>query len=135
MMIPRVHPTYTFADLRAALFPARDAVARFESALAAHFGMNYALVFPYGRSAIHAALCALGGRGEVVQPAYNCVVVAHATVLSEHRPVFVDCQSDDPNQDADAMIDAVNAQTTAVIPTSIFGMTFDAPSLIAAIRS
>jgi len=133
-MIPRVHPTYTPAELRAALFPMRDAVAEFERELAAHFGMKYALVFPYGRSAIYAAFRALGLSGEVVQPAYNCVVVAHATVLSGNQPVFVDCQNDDPNQDADAMVRAVNAHTTAVVPTSIFGMSFDAPALVAAIR-
>ena len=133
-MIPRVHPTYTPAELRAALFPTRDAVAEFERELAVNFGMKHALAFPYGRSAIHATFRALGLAGQVVQPAYNCVVVAHATVLSGNQPIFVDCQSGDPNQDADAMIRAVSAQTTAVVPTSIFGIPFDATALVAAIR-
>lgn len=133
-MIPRVRPTYTRAELRAALFPLQDAVEEFERELAASFGMKYALAFPYGRSAIYATFRALDFSGEVVQPAYNCVVVAHATVLSGNRPVFVDCQSGDPNQDADAMIRAVNSNTTAVLPTSIFGIPFDAHSLVAAIR-
>lgn len=134
MMIPRVRPTYTRAELRAMLFPERDAVARFERELATHFGLKYALVFPYGRSAIYAAFRALGLSGEIVQPAYNCVVVAHATVLSGNRPIFVDSQRDDPNQDVEAMIGAVNEKTVAVVPTSIFGMTFDAPALVSAIR-
>ena len=97
--------------------------------------MRHALVFPYGRSAIYSSLraCNLAG-GDVVQPAYNCVVVAHATVLAGCRPVFVDAQPDSPNQDPGAMADRVGAGTVAVVPTSIFGMTFDAAQLCAAIR-
>ena len=133
-MIPRVRPSYSRGDLRAALRPAGDAVAAFERALAAYFGVRHALAFPYGRSAIYACLRALNLGGDVVQPAYNCVVVAHATVLAGCRPVFVDAQPDCPNQDAAAMVERVNAGTVAVVPTSIFGMTFDAPALCDAIR-
>jgi len=133
-MIPRVRPSYTLEDARAIFFPARDALAELERALAQHFGVRDAILFPYGRSAIYAVLRAMDLRGNVVQPAYNCVVVAHATVTAECAPVFVDCENTNPNQDADAMLDAVNAETAAVIPTSIFGHTFDAPQLVASIR-
>lgn len=133
-MIPRVRPSYTRAELRAAFPCSSDAVVHFEQELATHFGIKHAIAFPYGRSAIYAAFRALGLRGKIVQPAYNCVVVAHATVLSDNQPTFVDCQRDDPNQDVDGMISAVEAETVAVMPTSIFGMTFDAPALVAAIR-
>jgi dTDP-4-amino-4,6-dideoxygalactose transaminase len=133
-VIPRVRPTYSAAELRAALHPAPDAVERFESELARHFGVRHALVFPYGRSALSAALRALDLKGEVVQPAYNCVVVAHATVLAGCRPVFADVESGSPNQDRQAMIDHVSASTVAVLPTSTFGVTFDAAALCEAIR-
>lgn len=134
-MIPRIKPSYTLAEWRAALCPPQDAVARVERALADYFAMKHALMFPYGRSALYACFRALDLHGEIVQPAYNCIVVAHATVLSGNRPVFVDCQRDDPNQDAEAMVRAINARTVAVIPTSIFGMSFDAPALVRAIRA
>ncbi len=133
-MIPRVRPSYSRADLWAALRPAGGAVAAFERDLAAYFGVRHALVFPYGRSAIYACLRALHLGGEVVQPAYNCVVVAHATVLAGCRPVFVDAQPDCPNQDAADMVERVHADTVAVVPTSIFGMPFDAVALCDAIR-
>lgn len=134
-MIPRVRPSYSRADLCAAWRSPRDVVAAFEGDLATHFGVRHALVFPYGRSAIHAFLRALTpGGAEVVQPAYNCVVVAHATVLAGCRPVFVDSQATSPNQDPEEMVQRVGSGTFAVVPTSMFGMTFDAPALCAAIR-
>ncbi|MGE3540971.1 MAG: DegT/DnrJ/EryC1/StrS family aminotransferase [Candidatus Tectimicrobiota bacterium] len=134
-MIPRVRPSYSWADLLAALRAPRNSVEQFENALATRFGRRYAIAFPYGRSAIYACLraCRLVG-SEVVQPAYNCVVVAHATVLAGYRPVFVDTQTADPNQDPEAMLERVGARTAAVIPTSLFGMSFDAAALCRAIR-
>jgi len=133
-MIPRVRPSYSFTDLRAALCPGPDAVTSFEKELAAHFGVRHALVFPYGRSVIYSALRALNLTGDVVQPAYNCVVVAHATMVGGCRPVFVDAQAHSPNQNVEQMIERVGPDTTAVIPTSIFGVTFDVGSLVEAIR-
>ena len=101
-MIPRIRPSYSPADLRAAVRATPDVVAAFERDLARHFGVSHALVFPYGRSSLYACLRALDlAPGEVVQPAYNCVVVAHATMAAGHRPVFVDVQADNPNQPPD----------------------------------
>lgn len=133
-MIARVRPSYSSAELRAALGAGPDAVVSFERELAAHFGMRHALTFPYGRSAIYACLSALGRVGEVVQPAYNCVVVAHAAVVAGSRPVFVDSETESPNQDPAQMADSVNERTVAVVPTSIFGIPFDAAALCEAIR-
>lgn len=133
-MIPRVRPSYSMAELRAALGAAPDAVASFERELADYFGMRHALTFPYGRSAIYACLHALGRVGEVVQPAYNCVVVAHAAVVAGSRPVFVDSETQSPNQDPSRMAEHVNERTVAVVPTSIFGIPFDAAALCEAIR-
>ena len=134
-MIPRVRPSYSVAELLAAVRPGRDAVERFEQELADYFQARHALVFPYGRSAVYCCLRALSPSGrEVVQPAYNCVVVAHATVAAGCRPVFVDAQRQSPNQDPEAMAEQVGPGVAAVIPTSMFGFTFDAGALCAAIR-
>jgi dTDP-4-amino-4,6-dideoxygalactose transaminase len=134
-MIPRIRPSYTLDDLRAAARATPEAVAAFEHELARHFGIAHALVFPYGRSSLFACLRALDlPPGEVVQPAYNCAVVAHAVMAAGHRPVFVDVEADSPNQDQDEMVDRVTEHTVAVVPTSMFGMSFDATSLCAAIR-
>jgi dTDP-4-amino-4,6-dideoxygalactose transaminase len=48
--------------------------------------------------------------------------------------VFVDSQAMSPNQDPEEMVRRVDSGTIAVVPTSMFGMTFDAPALCAAIR-
>ena len=134
-MIPRVRPSYNWADLWAALCAYQHCVEQFEDALAAYFGRLHAIAFPYGRSALYACLraCSPVG-GEVVQPAYNCVVVAHATMLAGYQPLFVDAQATSPNQDPEAMLSRIGAGTAAVIPTSIFGMSFDAAALCAEIR-
>jgi dTDP-4-amino-4,6-dideoxygalactose transaminase len=107
----------------------------FERELAAHFGVRHAITFPYGRSALYAALKAIDRPGgEVIQPAYNCVVVAHASFMAGYNPVFVDTLPDSPNQDPEQMIDRTTSRTVAAIPTSIFGMNFDAANLSEAIR-
>ncbi len=133
-MIPRVRPSYAFQDVRAILFPPRQALMELEEALARHFGVRDAILFPYGRSAIYAVLRAMDLRGKVVQPAYNCTVVAHATVMAGGAPLFVDCEETNPQPDVDALLAAVDMETAAVIPTSIFGHTFDAPRLVEMIR-
>lgn len=134
-MVPRIRPSYSLTDLRAAVRATADTVAAFEQDLARHFGAAHAFVFPYGRSSLSACLRALDlPAGEIVQPAYNCVVVAHAAVGAGHRPVFVDVEADSPNQDPNEMVDRVGERTAAVVPTSMFGMSFDAPALCSAIR-
>jgi dTDP-4-amino-4,6-dideoxygalactose transaminase len=135
-MIPTSKPTFALADLHAVLFPDAHAVGFFERELAERFNFQDAIAFPYGRSALYAALKALNcPEGEIVQPAYNCVVVAHATVAAGHRPVFVDTSDSDPNQDMDRMVKAIGPTTVAVIPTSIYGVSFDAEGLCEDIRN
>jgi perosamine synthetase len=133
-MISRIRPSYSLDEVRAALQPPVNAVVTFEHALAAHLGVRHAVAFTWGRIAIHTVLRALGLTGEVVQPAYTCLAVAHATVMAGLRPVFVDAQADNPNQDPDAMVDRVGPQTAAVLPTCSLGITFDARRLSERIR-
>ncbi|MGA2332879.1 MAG: DegT/DnrJ/EryC1/StrS aminotransferase family protein [Syntrophales bacterium] len=129
-MIPAGRPNYSYRELKASVIHSGGVIEDFERELASHFGVRHAITFPYGRSALYAALKALNRpEGEVVQPAYNCVVVAHATVAAGHRPVFVDTSVSDPNQDMERMVKAIGPETVAVIPTSIYGVTFDAEGL------
>ena len=134
-MIPASRPNYSSGDLKASLFHSPDVMEEFETELAAYFGVRHAIAFPYGRSALYAALKVIGGPGgEVIQPAYNCVVVAHASFMAGYNPVFVDTLPDSPNQDPEQMIDRITSRTVAAIPTSIFGMNFDSAYLYEAIR-
>ena len=100
-MIPRLKPRLGLRELLAALLPPRRGeVARFEADFAAHMGQRHAVAFPYGRTGLALLLEALGFKGrEVICPAYTCVVVPHAVVVSGNEPVFVDSRPDDFNMD------------------------------------
>ncbi|MDO9546740.1 MAG: DegT/DnrJ/EryC1/StrS aminotransferase family protein [Pelolinea sp.] len=125
-MIPRLKP-YLGKEEILALFKKREnAVKRFEIEFASQFNTEYAVAFPYGRSALWAFFKSLDlDPFEVVQPAYTCSVVAHATVLSGNIPVFVDINLTDYNMDLDLMAKAITPYTRVIIPTHLFGYPMD----------
>ena len=125
-MIPRLKPFAGKEELFALLERVPNAVEKFEEKFAAVFGVSFAIAFPYGRSALWAFLKAMRiVDAEVVQPAYTCSVVGHATVLSGNRPRFVDCNLRDYNMDLDLFERAITEHTRVVIPTHIFGYPMD----------
>lgn len=126
-MIPRFRPNLGWRELLAALTPPRsEDVERFERAFADEMQQRHAVAFPYGRTGLMLLLEALGIRGmEVICPAYTCVVVAHAIVLSGNTPIFVDSDARDFNMDLDKVPAAITERTGALIATSIFGCPVD----------
>lgn len=125
-MIPRFTPRLDRDELGALFRHRRDAVAEFEVQFARTFEADHAVAFPYGRSALWTFFKAQGLEGaEVIQPAYTCVVVAHATVLSGNIPRFVDINLVDYNMDLDRVADAVNERTRAIVATHLFGYPLD----------
>ncbi|MEQ1652039.1 MAG: DegT/DnrJ/EryC1/StrS family aminotransferase [Hyphomicrobium sp.] len=124
-MIPRLRPAVTLADVSAAVRGA-DSVEAFEQAFAVLMGQRFAVAFPYGRTGLLLLLEALGLQNrEIICPAYTCVVVPHAIVLSGNTPVFVDSASDSFNMNLDAAEAAITADTGALIATSIHGYPVD----------
>ena len=125
-MIPRFRPALGTAELAAALRPARsDDVERFEAAFALAVGQRYAVAFPYGRTGQLVLLHALGITGrEVICPAYTCVVVPHAIVISGNTPIFID-SGPDANMNLALAEHAIGPNTGALIATSIFGNPVD----------
>ena len=131
-MIPRFRPSLGLSEL-AAILPSRSAgdIKAFETAFAAHMGQQHAVAFPYGRTGLLLLLRALGiGDATVVCPAYTCVVVQHAIVLSGNKPVMVDSGAD-ANMDLDRAEAAIRPNTRALIATSIFGHPVDLDRLAA----
>lgn len=125
-MIPRFRPALGLNELTA-LLPGRAAgdIRAFETAFAAQMGQQHAVSFPYGRTGLLLLLRALGIKdATVVCPAYTCVVVQHAIVLSGNRPVFVDSGAD-ANMDLDRAEAAIRPDTRALVATSIFGHPVD----------
>ncbi len=134
-MIPRLKPYLGKAEFAALFRAPRDAVQQFENEFARTFGVKHALAFSYGRSALWAFFQAMQLQGtEIVQPAYTCSVVAHATVLSGNTPVFVDCTLADYNMDYDLFEQAITARTRAVIPTHVFGYPMHTERVAAIVR-
>ena len=135
-MIPRLKP-YLGKEEFLALFQYRpEAVEHFENEFARTFEAHHAIAFPYGRSALWAFFKALGiESAEVVMPAYTCVVVAHAVVLSGNRPRFVDITLYDYNMDLAQFADAINERTRVVIPTHLFGYPMDIDAVDQIVRT
>ena len=121
-MIPRLKPYFGLEEIRVAFSRQGDAVSAFEESFAKTFGAKCALAFPYGRSALYALLKALSiENAEVIMPAYTCVVVPHAVVISGNIPKFVDITLKDYNMDLPLLEEAVTPETKAIIPTHLFG--------------
>lgn len=125
-MIPRLRPYFDHKELLAAIRPMPNAVEIFEREFAQLFKAKYALTFSYGRSGLYALFKALGLQdAEIIVPAYTCVVVPHAVVLSGNIPVFVDCAPDSFNMDLGALEQVITPNTRAIIPTHLFGYPMD----------
>lgn len=135
-MIPRFRPPFRLSDAIVLATPDRgDDLARFEAAFAALAGQRQAVLFPYGRTALMALVQALElTGGEVLCPAYTCVVVAHALVKSGCEPIFVDV-GQDRNMDLEAAAQRVTPKTRALLATSLFGHPVDSTALEAFART
>ena len=91
---------------------------------------KYAISFPYGRSALWAFFKAMDiQNAEIILPAYTCSVVAHAIVLSNNIPRFVDIRLDDYNMDLGQVKEAITSRTRAIIATHLFGYPLDVEKL------
>jgi len=129
-MIPRFKPYLGKEELLAALGRQENSVRLFEEEFARTFEAKHAIAFPYGRSALWVLFKALGIEGhEVIMPAYTCVVVAHATVLSNNIPRFVDINLYDYNMDLNQVEAAINERTRVIIATHLFGYPLDVDRL------
>ena len=98
-------------------------VAHFEELWAAYCGTKHAIGVANGTDAIELTLRALNiGEGdEVILPANTFVATAEAVVLAGATPRFVDIAPDTLLVTADAVADAVNDRTSAIIPVHLYG--------------
>jgi dTDP-4-amino-4,6-dideoxygalactose transaminase len=135
-MIPRLSPNYDGGDLQALLSPARpDAVGRLEAAFMEKTGHQGAVALKYGRTGLYLLLKALGAKNKkVIMPAYTCVVVAHAVVLSGNIPVFLDNAPGSFQPDPADYLQAIDSETVMIIPTHLFGIAEETRELTATVR-
>ncbi len=131
-MIPRLGPYLGMAELVRVLLPVLDGdrVGAFETAFGRTLEAGHAIAFPYGRSALWAFFKAVGiEHAEIIQPAYSCSVVAHATVLAGNTPRFVDISLADYNMNLSQVEAAMSPRTRAVVATHLFGYPLDVDRL------
>jgi perosamine synthetase len=134
-MIPRLKPQYGIADWRAAFTPSRGNIPKYEAAFAEKFECQQGVMFSHGRSGLFALLKVWGLEGaEVICPAYTCVVVPHAVVLSGNVPIFVDCEEGGFNADIEEIRQAITEKTRVIIPTHLFGYAMDVHAVDAIAR-
>jgi dTDP-4-amino-4,6-dideoxygalactose transaminase len=129
-LIPRLKPCFDHKELLAALIPTSGNIEKFENEFAGRFECSYGIMFSHGRSGLYALLKIWGlNDAEVVVPAYTCVVVPHAVVLSGNAPAFVDCAKGSFNMDLDGVRKAITPKTRVVIPTHLFGYPMDVKAI------
>ncbi|MFH1385081.1 MAG: aminotransferase class I/II-fold pyridoxal phosphate-dependent enzyme [Candidatus Omnitrophota bacterium] len=99
-------------------------VTRFEEAFAAYVGTNYAVAFPYCRTAMYYALTALNLKpdDEVILPAYTFWVDAAMVIMAGLKPVFVDVDFHTANIDPAKIEAAVTSRTKVIFPTHLNGL-------------
>ncbi len=125
-LFPRLRPNLDLGDLWAAIKPGRSSIERFETAFSNKFGCRHGIMFSHGRSGLYALLKVWGLKNdEIICPAYTCVVVQHAIVLSDNIPVFVDCARDSFNMDCNLLEASITERTRAIIVTHLFGCPMD----------
>lgn len=134
-MIPRFKPQYGLDEWLAALAPTHGNIPLYESAFANKFGCSEGIMFAHGRSAIYALLKEWGLENvEVICPAYTCVVVPNAIVLSGNVPVFVDCEDGGFNMSIEGIRQALTEKTRVIIPTHLFGYAMDVHAIDALVH-
>ena len=134
-MIPRLKPPIGKEEIRALFYFHPNHIKEFERNFAETFSARHAAAFSYGRSALWAFFHAMGIKNaEIIQPAYTCSVVGHATVLSGNIPKFVDINLTDYNMNLDLIAQAINERTRAIIPTHLFGYPMDVESVLEIVR-
>ncbi len=107
-----------------------------EKKLDAYFGNDYhAVTFDSGRSALYAALKAIGvGEGdEVIVQAFTCVVVVNAIKRAGATPVYIDID-ESYNLDQSLLERHLHPNTKAIIVQHTFGTPAQIESIIAIAR-
>ena len=120
-MYPIIKPNLGIRELVASITPGFDVIETFEDVFAKKIGRKYAIAFPYGRSALYSAFKALGIKGtEVLTPAYTCIVVQNAIVLSGNKPTFSDLDLKDFNMKIKG-----KQKEKIIVPTQLYGYPLD----------
>jgi len=98
-------------------------IDQFENCLRSYYGVDHALVFNSGTSALIAALDAHGiGEGdEVIVPSFTFISTANAVKIVGAEPVFADIERDRYGLDPGAVEAAITEDTAGILPVHYAG--------------
>jgi len=93
-------------------------IQEFENRLADYVGVNYAVTFNSGTSALHAILAAYGiDKGdEVIVPSFTFIATANAPFFVGAKPVFADIEDKTYGLDPEDVERKITARTKAIMP-------------------
>ena len=108
-------------------------ITELEHELGRMLGVEHALAVSSGTDALLLALMALGVRtgDDVVTSAYSFFATAGSIVRLGARPVFVDIDDETLNIDAAKIAGAITAETRAILPVHLFGLSADLDPILA----
>jgi len=115
-------PTFTGRDLVDSLWDLRRGGERLRKQLACRYGARHVFLFRDARSSLRALLCALGGNGTAVLPAYTCIAVPQAVESAGWRLAFADIAAGDVNMTHEALLAALPEDARVVVLTYQFGI-------------
>jgi len=103
------------------------AAGQLEEEFKKYLGAKYAFSFNSGRSAFFAILKSLGFQpgDEILTQAFTCNAVPNPILWVGLKPVYVDCNKDDFNIDANGLRSKITAKSRAVIVQHTFGLPAD----------
>ena len=109
--------------LESSAFAAGPFVKSFEENFAAAHKARFCVGVNNGTAALHAALMALDIKhgDEVIVPANTFFATPEAVTLAGATPVFVDCDPDYYNMDANLLEKAITKKTKAIIAVHLYG--------------
>jgi perosamine synthetase len=102
-------------------------VSQYESELARHFGVAFAVAVASGTAALHCALaaCGIGPGDEVLVSAVSVVMSAAPVLYAGARPVFADCDPSGADFSYDDLTEKITSHTKAIIPVHLWGRAGD----------
>lgn len=127
MLISKNRPSHNLSELSRYLFSRdKNLIIEFEKEFARQVNSTFGIVFPYCRVAIEAILKSVEMDGDkVLLPAYTCVVVAHALEMAHKQAKFCDVDAISYNALPEMLLDEINSEVGAIIPTYMYGTPFD----------
>lgn len=104
-------------------------VQKFESSIKEYLGVKHVVAVSSCTSGMMLVMKALGLQGEVIVPSFTFSATGHALLWNGLTPQFVEVNPETYTIDPQEVEKAINAKTSAILATHIFGCPAAAPEL------